>query len=245
MQNCKSCAFFAIQCCRGTRRPCVLGNPDSENKFCMTDEMPETAKLIERINKDHMRELEEQLDLFEESRQLAAPFKKFADTMEFLLNRLKTGYAKSHVAAQDLQEALSTKTHSWNDATRQWDWLQCKGGAKLTDEETAQVQARIDAYRRVFTFSCIHDLEATMKTTLNKAQKTADIPHRVANHLQLTSKHDFNVCGVLSVFIPCERADATEKFANCMNTCDTMLGILWDKSLTLAVQHPSKRRRTE
>ena len=84
-----------------------------------------------------------------------------------------------------------------------------------------------------------------MKTVLNKAQKTADIPHRVANHLQLTSKHDLIVCGVLSVFSPCERGDAIEKFANCMKTCDTMLGILWDKSLTLALQHPSKRRRTE
>jgi hypothetical protein len=211
----------------------------------MTDEMPETAKLIERINKDHMRELQEQLDLFQESRQVATPFKKFADTMEFLLNRLKTGYAKSHAAAQVLQEALSTKTHSWNDATGRCAWFQCKGGAKLTDEETVQVQARIDAYNRVFTSCCIPDLKATMKTVLNKAQKTADIPHRVANHLQLTSKHDLNVCGVLGIFDPSARANAIEKFANCMNTCDTMLGILWDKSLTLALQHPSKRRRTE
>ena len=220
--------------------------PDSENKFCMTDEMPETAKLIERINKDHMRELQEQLDMFQESRQLATPFKKFADTMEFLLNRLKTGYAKSHVAAQVLQEALSTKLHTWGENEGRAYWKQCKGGAALTKEETEQVLALIDTYQRSCRLYLIHELEATMKTVLNKAQKTADIPHRVANHLQLTAKHDLDLSGVFGCnYCPNDRAQSVEKFANCMNTCDTMLGILWDKGLTLALQHPAKRRRTE
>ena len=85
-----------------------------------------------------------------------------------------------------------------------------------------------------------------MKTVLNKAQKTADIPHRVANHLQLTAKHDLDLSGVFGCnYCPNDRAQSVEKFANCMNTCDTMLGILWDKGLTLALQHPAKRRRTE
>jgi hypothetical protein len=30
-----------------------------------------------------------------------------------------------------------------------------------------------------------------------------------------------------------------------MRACDGMIDILWDKSLTLSIQHPSKRRRTE
>ena len=30
-----------------------------------------------------------------------------------------------------------------------------------------------------------------------------------------------------------------------MRACDEMIDILWDRSLTVSLQHPSKRRRTE
>ena len=211
----------------------------------MADGMPAAATLIDRIHVDHMRELEEQLDLFAESQQSAKPFKQFADTIEFLLKRLKAALSTGHLAAQVLQEALSTKTTHYNRDTAQFEWHQSNSGAKLNDEETAQVEAHVDTFNQTQDLCYIDRLVASMKTTLNKAQKTADIPHRVVNHLQLTLKHDLKIDCRLSTNYRVTRVQLIDRYASYMKTCDTMLGILWDKSLTLALQHPSKRRRTE
>ena len=58
------------------------------------DTFPEAAELTERLNRDHNAELDEQQQLFADSRQKATAFLQLADTLEFLVQRLKDTYCK-------------------------------------------------------------------------------------------------------------------------------------------------------
>eukprot|EP01046_Picozoa_sp_COSAG06_P011928 COSAG06_NODE_686_length_13075_cov_22.361381_12_plen_96_part_00 len=63
------------------------------------DTFPEAADVIERLNRDHTAELDEQLQLFADSRQMPTTFQHLADTVEFLIQRLKDTYCKMIRAA--------------------------------------------------------------------------------------------------------------------------------------------------
>ena len=82
------------------------------------DTFPEAADVIERLNRDHTAELDEQLQLFADSRQMPTAFQHLADTVEFLIQRLKDTYCKMIRAPTTLQSQLPTECEQWNDDTR-------------------------------------------------------------------------------------------------------------------------------
>jgi hypothetical protein len=210
------------------------------------DTFPEAADVIERLNRDHTAELDEQLQLFADSRQMPTTFQHLADTVEFLIQRLKDTYCKMIRAATTLQSQLPTECEQWNDDTRRHEWVKSRDGDKLSGDELKQAEARFGEYKGAFDIERIIKLKSSIQAALNKALKTKDIPHRVVNHMLLVLKHDLSEFYYGARFNGATTLNPTiNKGSKGMRTCDEMIDILWDKSLTLAIQHPSKRRRTE
>ena len=211
------------------------------------DTFPEAAELTARLNRDHNAELDEQQQLFADSRQKPTAFLQLADTLEFLVQRLKDTYRKMHRAATTLQIQLPTECQDWNDVTRRYEWVKSRDGDKLSDEAVKEAKARVQEYKDAVDTERVLNMQSSTRAALNKALKTDDIPHRVVNHMLLALKHDIDkdvhYCscyhGALTLKLGIDRA------LSCMRACDKMIDILWDKSLTLSIQHPSKRRRTE
>eukprot|EP01043_Picozoa_sp_COSAG02_P028863 COSAG02_NODE_1770_length_10993_cov_48.074995_8_plen_211_part_00 len=209
------------------------------------DTFNEAAEVTERLNRDHNAELDEQLRLFADSRQKATAFQQLADTIEILTNKLKDTYCKMHRAATTLQGQLPTERQRWNGASRQWEWVG-QDDNRLSDEAVKEAESHLSKYEQAWDFGRLGKLRSSMQTVLNKALKTEDIPHRVVNSLMLTLKHDFPTVGWRSSFLGATSLNSGIGDAlRCMRTCDEMVDILWDKSLTVSLQHPSKRRRTE
>jgi hypothetical protein len=210
------------------------------------DTFPEAAELTERLNRDHNAELDEQQQLFADSRQKATAFLQLADTLEFLVQRLKDTYCEMHRAATTLQGQLPTEREKFSHVTGLYEWVG-QDGNRLSDEATKEAEARLWEYKRAYDTERAHKLTSSIRAALNMALKTDDIPHRVVNHMLLALKHDIDkdlhYCscyhGALTLKLGIDRA------LSCMRVCDKMIDILWDKSLTLAIQHPSKRRKTE
>ena len=210
------------------------------------DTFPEAAKLTERLNRDHNAELDEQQQLFADSRQKPTAFLQFADTMEVLINKAKDTYCKMHRAATTLQSQLPTEREKYNDATRLYEWVG-QDGNRLSDEAVKEAEARLWEYKRAYDTDRAHKLKSSIRAALNKALKSDDVPHRVVNRMLLALKHDIDVD---LHYCTCYHGPNTLNYGiaillSCMRACDDMIDILWDKSLTLPIQHPSKRRKTE
>jgi hypothetical protein len=130
--------------------------------------------------------------------------------------------------------------------SRQWEWVG-QDDNKLSDEAVKEAKARLWEYKQAYDIARVHKLKSSIRAALNKALKTDDIPHRVGNHMLLALKHDIDddnyycLCYHGASTLNCGIASALR----CMRACDEMIDILWDRSLTVSLQHPSKRRRTE
>ena len=210
------------------------------------DTFPEAAELTARLNRDHNAELDEQQQLFADSRQKPTAFLQLADTLEFLVQRLKDTYRKMHRAATTLQIQLPTECQDWNDVTRRYEWVKSRDGDKLSDEAVKEAKARVQEYKDAVDTERVLNMQSSTRAALNKALKTDDIPHRVVNRMLLVLKHDFSDFGACAMFHGADTLNrAINGWSKCMRACDGMIDILWDKSLTLSIQHPSKRRRTE
>eukprot|EP01046_Picozoa_sp_COSAG06_P052232 COSAG06_NODE_8723_length_2087_cov_3.016097_1_plen_185_part_00 len=156
------------------------------------DTFPEAANVIERLNRDHTAELDEQLKLFADSRQKPTTFQHLVDTVEFLIQRLKDTYCKMIRAATTLQSQLPTEREQWNDVTRRHEWVKSRDGDKLSKDEVKQAEACFGEYKDVVDTERMCKLKSSIQATLNKALKTKDIPHRVVNHMLLVLKHDLS-----------------------------------------------------
>ena len=97
------------------------------------DTFPEAAELTARLNRDHNAELDEQQQLFADSRQKATAFLQLADTLEFLVKRLKDTYCNMHRAATTLQSQLPTEREKYNNVSGLYEWVG-QDGNKLSDE---------------------------------------------------------------------------------------------------------------
>ena len=212
------------------------------------DTFPEAAKVIERLQRDHDAELDEQLKLFAESQQKPTEFLEFADTVEFLIEKLKDTCCNMHRTVTTLQRQLPTECQKAHQPTYTYEWYQSKDGEKLTEDEVQDAEAYIQEclHLQQMQFQRMRDLQSHMKAVLNKALKT--IPHRVVVHLLLTMKHDLGLDFYgfnLRPYCAGELDRYCNSLMNCERVCDKMIDILWDKSLTVAIQHPSKRRRID
>jgi uncharacterized membrane-anchored protein YhcB (DUF1043 family) len=210
------------------------------------DTFPEAAELTARLNRDHNAELDEQQQLFADSRQKATAFLQLADTLEFLVQRLKDTYRKMHRAATTLQIQLPTQREKFSHVTGLSEWVG-QDDDKLSDEAAKEAEARLREYKQAYDIGCVRKLQSGIRAALSKALKTDGIPHRVVNHMMLALKHDIDddlyYCGY---YHGAETLNpGIGSTLSCMRGCDGMIDILWDKSLTLSIQHPSKRRRTE
>lgn len=210
------------------------------------DTFPEAGELTARLNRDHNAELDEQQQLFADSRQKATAFLQLADTMEFLVQRLKDTYCKMHRAATTLQSQLPTQREKYNHVTHLSEWVN-QDDDKLSDEAAKEAKACVRKYWQAYDYERVRKLKSSIGAALNKTLKTDETPHRVVNHLLLALKHDLDddkhLC---SYFHGAETLNRGIRSAlSCMRGCDEMIDILWDKGLTLSIQHPSKRRRTE
>ena len=210
------------------------------------DTFPEAAELTERLNRDHNAELDEQQQLFADSRQKATAFLQLADTLEFLVQRLKDTYCKMHRAATTLQGQLPTEREKYNNMSRLYEWVG-QDGNRLSDEAVKEAEARFWEYKRAYDTERADKLKSSIRAALNRALKTDDIPHRVVNHMLLALKHDIDKD---MYYCTCYHGAKTlnpgiDRALSCMRACDDMIDILWDKNLTLTIQHPSKRRKTE
>ena len=127
-----------------------------------------------------------------------------------------------------------------------YEWVG-QDGNKLSDEAVKEVEARLWEYKVAYDIDRAHKLKSSIRAALDKALKTDDIPHRVGNHMLLALKHDIDDD---LHYCRCYHGASTLNYGiasalRCMRACDEMVDILWDKSLTVSLQHPSKRRRTE
>ena len=208
------------------------------------DTFPEAAELTERLNRDHNAELDEQQQLFADSRQKATAFLQLADTLEFLVQRLKDTYCEMIRAATTLQGQLPTEREKWNNMSHLYEWVG-QDGNKLSDEAAKQAKARVREYQHAVDIERVFKMQSSTRVALNKALKTQDIPYRVVNRMLLVLKHDFSDFGACTVFAGATINRAINGWSKSMRACDKMIDILWDKSLTLSIQHPSKRRKTE
>eukprot|EP01046_Picozoa_sp_COSAG06_P048123 COSAG06_NODE_7131_length_2619_cov_2.425397_2_plen_217_part_00 len=209
------------------------------------DTFPEAGELTERLNRDHTAELDEQLNLFADSRQKPTAFLQLADTQEFLIQRLKNTYCEMIRAARTLESQLLTERQKWNVVSRRYEWVG-QDGNKLSDEAAKEAKARVREYQDAVDIERVFNMKSSTRAALNKALKSDDVPHRVVNRMLLVLKHDFSDFGACTMFegaTPVKQA--INGWSKCMRACDDMIDILWDKSLTLSIQHPSKRRRTE
>ena len=211
------------------------------------DTFPEAGELTARLNRDHNAELDEQQQLFADSRQKATAFLQLADTMEFLVQRLKDTYRKMHRAATTLQIQLPTQREKFSHVTGLSEWVG-QDGDKLSDEAAKEAEARLREYKQAYNPNRVRKLKSSIRAALNKALKTDGIPHRVVTHMLLALKHDIDDDG-LHYCSGYHGADTLNprigSALSCMRAFDEIIDILWDKSLTLSIQHPSKRRRTE
>eukprot|EP01047_Picozoa_sp_COSAG01_P094950 COSAG01_NODE_25762_length_734_cov_0.859843_1_plen_86_part_00 len=83
--------------------------PDTSTQAVDMDSFPEAAKVIERLQRDHDAELDEQLKLFAESQQKPTEFLEFADTVEFLIEKPKDDYCNMYRAFTTLQQVKRNK----------------------------------------------------------------------------------------------------------------------------------------
>lgn len=211
------------------------------------DTFPEAAELTARLNRDHNAELDEQQQLFADSRQKATAFLQLADTIEVLTNKLKGTYCNMHRAATTLQSQLPTERQKFSHVTGLWEWVKSQDGDKLSDAAKTEAVARVREYKQAYDANRVRKLKSSIQAALNKALKTQDIPHRAVNHMLLALKHDLPTvfCGATPFYGANALNPGIDNALSCMRACDEMINILWDKSLTLSIQHPSKRRRTE
>eukprot|EP01043_Picozoa_sp_COSAG02_P030142 COSAG02_NODE_1911_length_10408_cov_1015.930449_4_plen_229_part_00 len=225
--------------------------PDTSTQAVDMDSFPEAAKVIERLQRDHDAELDEQLKLFAESQQKPTEFLEFADTVEFLIEKLKDDYCNMYRAFTTLQRQLPTECQKYYQPTYTYEWYQ-KDGGSLTADEVQDAEAYLrECEQQIRRFKRIRELQTHMKKELNRALKKPEtIPHRAVVHLLLSLEHDFvwDSCMYGNILEPyC--ADDLNRYIfylmNCRHACDKMIDILWDKSLTVAIQCPSKRRRID
>ena len=223
--------------------------PHTSTQAVDMDTFPEAAKVIERLQRDHDAELDEQLKLFAESQQKPTEFLEFADTLEFLIKKLRDDCCNMHRALTTLQRRLPTECQRFSSTSHELEWHQSKNGEKLTKDEVQDAEAYLRECVEQMEFQRMRDLQSHMKAVLNKALKTPKtIPHRVVVHLLLTMKHDFgwDFYGFnLRPYCAGELDHYCNGLMNLERVCDKMIDILWDKSLTVAIQHPSKRRRID
>jgi hypothetical protein len=209
------------------------------------DTFPEAGELTARLNHNHNAELDEQEQLFATSRQKPTAFLQLADTQEFLIQRLKDTYCEMIRAATTLQSQLPTEREKYNNVSGLYEWVG-QDGNKLSDEAVKEAKARVQEYQDAVDIERVFNMQSSTRSALNKALKTQDIPYRVVNRMLLVQKHDFSdfhACGWFHGATALNQA--INGWSKCMRACDEMIDILWDKSLTLSIQHPSKRRRTE
>jgi hypothetical protein len=210
------------------------------------DTFPEAGELTARLNHDHNAELDKQEQLFATSRQKPTAFLQLADTLEFLVHRLKDAYCEMIRAATTLQNQLPTERQKWNDVSRLYEWVKSRDGNKLSDEAVKEAKARVQEYQDAVDIERVFNMQSSTRSALNKALKTQDIPYRVVNRMLLVLKNDFSDFGACTLFDGATALNpAINGWSKCVRACDEMIDILWDKSLTLSSQHPSKRRRTE
>ena len=209
---------------------CVMS--DDEEITCL--------KMIERLKKDHMQELEEQEDLFKEARQEASEFKLFADTIEFLLGHFKELCVPMLEATMSFCADYPELTSLYQTSTDTTVW--CRDGVNMTEEQTKDMENRRAACYAAWDGASARELHSAMKSTLNKASKGNEVPSRVVNHLKLILVHDMEPFG-FGFYTAAQQLRAIKLFERTIAACDTLRDTLWDQDLTLPIVHPSKRRR--
>ena len=199
--------------------------------------------LIERIKKDHMTELEEQEDLFKEARQEASEFKKTADTMEWYIAHFKAECKRALEGVEALEAA-------WPNLTRRGmpqpgdDFVWTQTGTKLSADQVETMEADRASFNSQSLLNSLYLQAHRLKLPLNKAAKNKAVPFRVLNHMQLTIENDIRKdTEGISVYDSSERLRAIKDLKRVLATCDVLRDTLWDKSLTLPIVHPNKRRR--
>ena len=210
---------------------------DDEEIMCMA--------MIERIKSDHMRDLEDQEDLFKEARQQASEFKKVADTLEWHIDRMKAAYkqALGHVETFEADWSNCVWTYMGAESAPLWK----KYDTALTEDEVKTMRAEcasLDSELSIHSLLLQRTAAANLKLLLNKATKKEALPFRVANHMKLTIENDLTIrVSDWNVHDSIDRQRFIKTLKSAVAACDTLRETLWDKDLTLPIVHPSNRRR--
>jgi len=200
--------------------------------------------LIERIKKDHMAELDEQQELFMESQQTQTPFKEAADTIECHVNHLRRQYLRVITALELIQTEYTDHRREVNQSTGLH--VNTLGGVPMSDADVARMENRLQAFKEHHHLFEIIDVQRGLMKHLRWHTKRRVLPARVSNHLAFEATHGLLGWSTsFSVEQGWMRLFLIEKLKKHVKMCGTLVDTLWDKELTLAIVHPSKRRRCE
>ena len=116
----------------------------------------------------------------------------------------------------------------------------------MSDADVARMENILQAFQKHHHIFEIIDVQRGLMKHLRWHTKRQVLPARVSKHLLIEATHGLPGWSTpYSIDEGWMRLFYIEKLKNHVKVCDTLVDTLWDKELTLAIVHPSKRRRCE